>query len=57
MDLQTTKVKDIAALPINERRKLLEQAAERAAREYETNRELTVFSDHVSTLNFFDECR
>ncbi len=58
MDSKTTKIKEIAALPLDERRKLLEQAAEHAAREYETNKELTVFSDHVTTtLNFFDECR
>ncbi len=57
MDLQATKIKEIAALPLDERRKLLEQAAEYAAREYETNRELTAFSDHISTLHFFEECR
>jgi hypothetical protein len=58
MDSKTTKIKEIAALPPDERRKLLEQAAERATCEYETNKELTVFSDHVTTtLNFFDECR
>ena len=57
MDSETTKIKKIAALPVNERRKLLEQAAEYAAREYETNKALTAFSDHISTLNCFDECR
>ena len=58
MDIQTTTVKKIAALPINERRKLLEQAAECAAREYETDRELTAFPDHISTsLNFEEKCR
>lgn len=54
---ETTKIKEIAALPVNERRKLLERAAARAAREYETNKELTVFTDHTSTLNFFEEWR
>jgi hypothetical protein len=58
MDWQTTKIKEIAALPLDERRKLLKQAAECAAREYETNKELCVFSDHISTtLDFLDECR
>ncbi len=58
MDLRTTKIKEIAALPINERRKLLEQAAKCAAREYETNKELTAFSDHISTtLKFEEKCR
>ena len=56
MNSETTKIKEIAALPVSERRKLLEQAAEYAVREYETNKELTVFSEHISTtLNFFDE--
>jgi hypothetical protein len=55
MNSETTKIKEIAGLPLDERRKLLEQAAERAAREYETNKELTAFSDHISTLNFFEE--
>lgn len=58
MDLKTTTIKEIAALPLDERRKLLEQAAGRAAPEYEMNKELTAFPDHISTtLNFFDECR
>ncbi len=58
MDLQATKIKEIAALPPDERRKLLERAAEHAAREHETNRELTAFSDHISTtLNFEEKCR
>jgi len=57
MDLQTTTIKEIAALPLDERRKLLEQAAEHAAREYETNKELTVLTDRLGALDFFEECR
>jgi hypothetical protein len=55
MNSETTKIKEIAGLPLDERRKLLEQAAECAVREYETNKELTAFTDHISTLNFFEE--
>jgi mannose/fructose-specific phosphotransferase system component IIA len=55
MDLKTTKIKEIAALPHDERRKLLEQAAEHAAPEYETNKELTVFTDRLGVLDFLEE--
>jgi Zn-dependent peptidase ImmA (M78 family)/DNA-binding XRE family transcriptional regulator len=40
-----SKTRKIAALPPAERRKLLEAAAERAAHEYETDKELTTFND------------
>lgn len=40
-----TKAKKVAALSIDERRKLLVAAAERAVREYETDKELTAFTD------------
>lgn len=40
-----TKAKKIASLSLDERRKLLEVAAERAAREYETDKELTAFTE------------
>lgn len=55
MNSETTKIKEIAALPLGERRKLLKQATEHAVREYETNKELTAFTDHISALNFFEE--
>jgi Zn-dependent peptidase ImmA (M78 family) len=42
---EMTKAKKIAALSLEERRKLLEAAAERAAREYERDKELTVFTE------------
>lgn len=42
---EMTKAKKIAALSLDERRKLLEAAAERAAHEYETDKELTVFAE------------
>jgi len=45
------KAKKIAALPLNERRKLLEAAAERAAHEYETDKELTVFTELDGMVN------
>jgi len=40
-----------AALPLDERRKLLEAAAERAAHEYETDKELTVFTELDEAVN------
>jgi len=40
-----SRIKNFAALPLDERRKLLEAAAERAAHEYETDKELTAFTD------------
>ncbi|MHB8623474.1 MAG: hypothetical protein ACYC9J_09220 [Sulfuricaulis sp.] len=43
MNSETSKIKEIAALPPDEHRKLLERPAERAVREHETN-ELTVFT-------------
>ena len=39
------KAKKIATLPLDERRKLLEAAAGRAVHEYETDKELTAFTD------------
>lgn len=45
------KAKKIAALPLDERRKLLEAAAERAAHEYETDKELTVFTELDGAVN------
>ncbi|MEW6354234.1 MAG: XRE family transcriptional regulator [Pseudomonadota bacterium] len=41
----TSKHKNIAAMPIEERRKLLEAAAERAAHDYGADKELTAFTD------------
>lgn len=46
-----SKAKKIAALPLDERRKLLEAAAKRAAHEYETDKELTVFTELDGTVN------
>ena len=45
------QAKKIAALPLDERRKLLEAAAERAAREYETDKELTAFTELDGAVN------
>ena len=45
------KAKNIAALPLDERRKLLEAAAERAAHEYETDKELTAFTELDGAVN------
>ena len=42
---EMAKAKKIAALSLDERRKLLEAAAERAAHEYETDKELTAFTE------------
>lgn len=42
---EMTKAKKIAALSLDERRKLLEAAAERAAHAYETDKELTTFTE------------
>ena len=48
---EMTKAKKIAALSLDERRKLLEVAAERAAHEYETDKELTVFTELDGAVN------
>ncbi|MBF8269978.1 MAG: hypothetical protein HW386_1687 [Gammaproteobacteria bacterium] len=40
-----TRTKNVTALPLDERRKLLEAVAERAAIEYETDKELTTFTE------------
>ena len=45
------KAMKFAALPLDERRKLLEAAAERAAHEYETDKELTVFTELDEAVN------
>jgi len=45
------KAKKIAALSLDERRKLLEAAAERAAHEYETDKELTAFTELDAAVN------
>ena len=57
MDLKAVRIEEIAALPLDELRKLLDQAAEHAAHEYETNKELTVLTDRLGALDFFEECR
>lgn len=44
-DQKMPRIKNFAMLPLDERRKLLEAAAERAAHEYETDKELTAFTD------------
>lgn len=48
---EMTKANKIAALSLNERRKLLEVAAERAAHEYETDKELTAFTELDAAIN------
>lgn len=48
---EMTKAKKIAALSLDDRRKLLEAAAERAAHEYETDKELTVFTELDGAVN------
>lgn len=45
------KAKKIARLPLDERRKLLEAAAERAAHDYETDKELTAFTELDWSVN------
>lgn len=42
---EMAKAKKIAALPLDERRRLLEAGAERAAYDYETDKELTAFTE------------
>ncbi len=42
---QKAKVQRIASLPLDERRRLLEEAAQRAARSYKTDKELTIFTE------------
>ncbi len=48
---EMTKAKKIAALSLDERRRLLEAAAERAAHEYETDKELTAFTELDGAVN------
>ncbi|EQD42941.1 hypothetical protein B1A_15712, partial [mine drainage metagenome] len=48
---EMTKAKKIATLPLDERRKLLKVAAERAAHEYETDKELTAFTELDVAVN------
>ena len=48
---EMTKTKKIAALSLDERRKLLEAAAERASHEYETDKELTAFTELDGAVN------
>ncbi|MGH8603717.1 MAG: helix-turn-helix domain-containing protein [Gammaproteobacteria bacterium] len=42
---QKAKVQRIASLPLDERRRLLEEAAQRAAGSYKTDKELTIFTE------------
>ncbi len=51
MNSDITKIKKIAVLPLDERRKLLEAAAERTAHEYETDKELTAFTELDAAVN------
>ncbi|MGH6821425.1 MAG: hypothetical protein ACREDU_11265 [Methylocella sp.] len=51
------KAKKIAALPLDVRRKLLETAAKRAAHEYETDRELTAFTELDGAVNDYPRRR
>ena len=44
MNSETTTIKKITDLPLEERRRLLEAAAEHAAFDYETDQELTLFT-------------
>ena len=44
MNCERTKIKTIAGLPVGERQRVLEAAAEHAAFDYETDQELTVFT-------------
>ncbi|MBI3563012.1 MAG: ImmA/IrrE family metallo-endopeptidase [Gammaproteobacteria bacterium] len=48
---EMAKARKIAALSLDARYKLLEAAAERAAHEYETNKELTVFTELDGEVN------
>ena len=48
---EMAKAKKIAALSLDERRKLIEAAAERAAHEYETDKELTAFTELDGAVN------
>ncbi len=50
-DERMAKAKKIATLPLDERRKLLEAAAERAAHEYETDKKLTAFTELDGAVN------
>jgi hypothetical protein len=45
MNSETTKIKEIARLPVDERQRVLEAAAERAVYHYETDKELTTFTE------------
>lgn len=42
---ETTKIKKIARLPVDERQRVLEAAAERAVYDYKTDKELTAFTE------------
>ncbi|HEX9788121.1 MAG TPA: hypothetical protein VGB09_08840 [Candidatus Binatia bacterium] len=48
---EMAKAKKITALSLDERRKLLEAAAEHAAHEYETDKELTAFTELDGTVD------
>ena len=50
-DEKMAKAKKFSLLPLDERRKLLEAAAERAAHEYETDKELTAFTELDVAVN------
>ncbi|MEX2165314.1 MAG: hypothetical protein WD823_13875 [Sulfuricaulis sp.] len=45
MNSETTKIKKIAGMPKDERRRLLDAAAERAASNYDSDKELTTFTE------------
>jgi hypothetical protein len=45
MNWETTEIKKIAGLPVGERQRVLEAAAERAVYDYETDKELTAFTE------------
>lgn len=45
MNWETTEIKKIAGLPVGKRQRVLEAAAERAVYDYETDKELTAFTE------------
>lgn len=51
MNWKTTKIAEIAALPADERYRLLEAAAKRATHNYETDKELTTFTELDRAVN------
>jgi len=51
MNSDTTKIKKIADLPMDERQRLLEAAAEHAASDYESDKELVAFTDLDGAVN------